>query len=131
MKKKFLGVVIGVIVVAVLAVGLWLVYDNFREKPVEGSKTITVEIINGDSDKTITIKTDAEYLRAALEEEDLIAGDESDYGLYVKTVDGYTVDEANQEWWCFTKDGETLYTGVDDTPIADGDKYEITLTVGW
>ena len=37
----------------------------------------------------------------------------------------------NQEWWCFTKNGETLMTGVDDTMIADGEHYEATLTVGW
>ena len=61
----------------------------------------------------------------------LIAGDESEYGLFVKTVDGETADDANQEWWCFTKGGEMLMTGVDDTMIADGEQYEATLTVGW
>ena len=66
-----------------------------------------------------------------MEQEKLIAGDESEYGLFVKTVDGRTADDAKQEWWCFTKGGETLMTGVDDTPIADKEKFEITLTVGW
>lgn len=80
---------------------------------------------------TKTISTDAEFLRGALEQENLIAGDESQYGLFVKTVNGITADDANQEWWCFTKGGETLFTGVDTTPIADGDKFEITLTVGY
>ena len=37
----------------------------------------------------------------------------------------------NQEWWCFTKGGEMLMTGVDDTMIADGEQYEATFTVGW
>ena len=75
--------------------------------------------------------SDLENLRGALEQESLIAGSESDYGLYVVTVDGETADEAQQQWWCFTKSGEMLMTGVDDTMIADGDAYEITLTTGW
>ena len=66
-----------------------------------------------------------------LEQEGLVAGEESEYGLFVKTVDGYTADDSNQEWWCFTKNGESLTTGVDTTPIADGEHFEATLTVGY
>ena len=46
-------------------------------------------------------------------------------------MDGVTADDANQEWWCFTKGGKMLETGVDSTPIADGDTFEITLTQGY
>ena len=96
------------------------------------AKTIAVEVVHKDeSKKQLEISTDEEYLRGALEQENLIAGEESDYGLFVKTVDGETVDDGNQEWWCFTKDGEMLNTGVDSTPIADGEHYEITFTVGY
>ena len=88
--------------------------------------------MHGDgSSKDFPLATDAENLRGALEERQLIAGDESEYGLFVKTVDGETADDAVQQWWCFTKDGEMLMTGVDDTMIADGEHYEITLTTGW
>ena len=78
-----------------------------------------------------TISTSEEYLRGALEQAALIAGEEGEYGLFVKTVDGVTANDANQEWWCFTKGGETLEAGVDSTPIADGDTFEITLTQGY
>lgn len=94
--------------------------------------TITVEVTHGDeSKKEFTISTEALNLRGALEQEDLIQGDESEYGLYVKTVDGETADDSQQQWWCFTRGGEMLMTGVDDTEIADGDHYEIVLTTGW
>ena len=97
-----------------------------------GAKTITVDINMPDgTTDTVTIQTDAAYLRGALEQEKLVQGEESQYGLFVKTVNGYTVDDSRQEWWCFTKGGETLFTGIDDTPIADGDKFEITMTVGY
>ena len=96
-----------------------------------GTKTITVDIITVDGTTTKTITTDAEFLRGALEQEQLIVGEESQYGLFVKTVNGITADDSRQEWWSFTKGGETLFTGVDTTPIADGDHFEITLTVGY
>ena len=76
---------------------------------------------------TVTIRSDL----AAMEQEGLIQGTESDFGLYVQTVDGETADESIQQWWCITKEGEMLMTGVDDTVIADGEQYEFTLTTGW
>jgi len=96
-------------------------------------KAITLEVVHKDgSKKEFTIETEAENLRAALEQEKLIEGEESDYGLFVKTVDGETADDANQEWWKLTdKDGEMTPAGVDDTKIADGDVYVFTLTVGY
>ena len=75
--------------------------------------------------------TDEEYLRNVLEPAGLIAGEDSEYGMFVKTVDGYTADDAKQEWWCFTQDGGQVNTGVDTTPVADGDHFEITLTTGY
>ena len=96
------------------------------------AKSITVMVIHNDgSTKSFRINTSAENLRAACEEQNLIAGDESEYGLYVKTVDGETADDGAQEWWCLTKNGEMSMTGVDDTMIADGEQYEFTFTVGW
>lgn len=98
-----------------------------------GTKTITFQVVHKDgSAKDFTIETEADNLRAALEQEKLIEGEESEYGLYVKTVDGETVDDANEEWWCLTdKDGNMTPTGVDDTKIANGDAYTFTFTVGY
>jgi len=132
MQKKTLKAIIAVVLVAVLALGAFLVWREFSPKAQEGGKLLQVEIVHGDgSVKTLEISTDAENLRSALEPEGIIAGEDGAYGLFVKTVDGETVNDANQEWWCFTKGGESMVTGVDDTMIADGDKYEITFTVGW
>lgn len=94
--------------------------------------TIYFTAVHGDgSQKEFTIATNELTLRKALEQEKLIEGTESDWGLYVLTVDGETADEAQQQWWCLTKDGEMTPTGVDDTVIADGEHYEFTLTTGW
>ena len=84
-----------------------------------------------DSSRTVELDTDEEYLGPALQSEGLIDGTQSEFGLYITTVDGYTADESAQEWWCLTKGGQSVNTGVDSTPIADGDAFELTLTTGW
>ena len=132
MSAKTKKALIAVAILLVLVVGTVLIFNHFKPAAVAGGKEISVQVVHGDgSKKDFDIRTDAENLRGALEQESLIAGSESDYGLYVVTVDGETADEAQQQWWCFTKGGEMLMTGVDDTMIADGDAYEITLTTGW
>ena len=70
-------------------------------------------------------------LRGALEQAALIAGEEGEYGLFVKTVDGVTANDANQEWWCLTKGGEMWNYGADATELSNGDTYELTFTVGY
>lgn len=127
-KKTLLGLLILVAAVVVML----LLYKQFSPKPVEGSKKITAEVILEDgSSKAFEIQTDEEYLRGALEQIGLISGTEAEYGMFVTTVDGRTVDDSKQEWWCFTLEGQSLNTSVDTTPVKDGDHFEITLTVGY
>ena len=132
MQKKTRNIIIAVCVLIALVVGALLIYNANKPAAQAGDKNIVVTVIHKDeSTKDFAINTSAETLRAACEEQNLIAGDESEYGLYVKTVDGETVNEDNQEWWSITKDGEMLMTGVDDTMIADGEQYAFTFTIGW
>ena len=128
-KQKWLigGCTLLIVLIAVFA----FLYMNNKPETVQGAKTIAVEIVKPDSSRTVEINTDAEYLRGALEEKKLIQGEELQYGLFVKTVDGLTVDDSKQEWWYFTKSGQAINTGVDTTPIEDGDKFEITLKTGY
>ena len=95
----------------------------------EGAKTIKVKVIVGEQSVTFTIKTDAETLGDALLAHNLIAGDQGDFGLYVKVVNGITADyDVDQSYWGFSKNGEYMMTGVDGTAIADGEVYELTYT---
>jgi len=127
-NKKTLIAVIILIVAVILAGAAWMIW---KPTGTTGSKAIVVEVITDDSSKEYKIKTDSEFLRGALEEAELVEGSESEYGLFVTGVAGITADDSKQQWWCFTKGGEDLFTGVDDTPIADGDHFEATLTTGW
>lgn len=130
MKKKNLIILVAVLAIFCIAAGV--LYQQSKPATVAGEKEITVTVVHKDgSEKEFTYTTDAEYLGDILSEKGLIDGEKADYGMYVKTVDGETIDESKQEWWCLTKDGGTVNTGVDQTPIANGDKYELTLTVGY
>ena len=127
-KKTVIAVIVLVLLVAVAGA----CYAAFAPEAVEGAKTIVVDVTHKDgTTNTFEIHTDAEFLRGALEQENLVAGVDGVFGLYMLTMDGETVDEANQEWWGYTKSGEQVNYGVDTCPIADGDHYEFTLNVGW
>ena len=127
--KKILIALIGLIVVIAVLFG---VYCFTRPTAVQGAKTITIDVIHKDtSQKTFKYHTDREYLGEVLTDEGLVSGEEGAYGMFITTVDGETIDNANQEWWCITKNQEMLNTSADQTPIADGEKYELTLTIGY
>lgn len=115
-----------------LLTGAFAVWQTYKPKAQEGSKTITVNIdhLEGE-DKTYTICTDEEYLRGALEQENLIEGTEGEYGLYVLTVDGETADETKMQWWGYDVNGTLAEYGVDGQVVTDGDVYDFTLNIGW
>lgn len=128
-KKRTL--IIGTIILIVLIAAAVFAYTATRPAGTAGHKDITVTIVTEAGSETKKLHTDAEFLRGALEESGLVEGEESAYGLYVTAVNGVPADESKEQWWGFTKGGERLNTGVDETPIADGDAFEITLNTGW
>lgn len=127
--------IIAVILLAVLVAALVLVWHFFGPNSEANSfdKTISVTVIHGDgSQKDFSIGTNEEFLRGALEQEKLVEGDESEYGLFITSVDGEAADSAAEQWWCICDgDGNMLMTGVDTTPINDGDVYQIILKTGY
>ena len=123
-KKAWLPAA-ALVVVALLLLGIW--YVN-RPQGQAGDKTITVEGVHADeASRGVTYRTSEEFLGPVLIEEGLAQGEESTYGLFITTVDGETA-EGNQ-WWCITQDGQMVETGADTTPIADGDHFELTMSV--
>ena len=128
--KKLLLALAALAALAAVMIGCWLAFGPKAGEA--GAKTITVQVVaDGEVKSEHSIGTDAEYLRGALEEAGLVAGEDSEYGLFITQVDGIAADEARQEWWCITKGGKDVMTGVDSTPIADGDTFELTLMVGY
>ncbi|MGI6094396.1 MAG: DUF4430 domain-containing protein [Lachnospiraceae bacterium] len=131
MKKNQKTIIATVCLVAVILV-LGAIYFLTKPGTQQGNKSITIEVIHKDSSsKEFVCSTSAEYLGEVLKTEEIVEGEDGPYGLYITAADGETADESNQEWWCITKGGEQVNTSADETPIADQDHFEITLTVGY
>ncbi|MBR3836195.1 MAG: DUF4430 domain-containing protein [Clostridia bacterium] len=96
-----------------------------------GAKTVQVKVVAEEKSVTFTLHTDKDNLGDALIEHNLITGEDGPYGLYIKTVNGILADyDVNQTYWALNKNGEASMTGVDGTPIADGEHYELVCTNG-
>ena len=89
--------------------------------------TITVQMVYDDVDKEVQLRTNEEYLSGALLGAELIEGNDSEYGIYITTVDGRVADDEAHEFWGIYKDGEMTPTGADTTVIRDGEHYELIL----
>lgn len=85
--------------------------------------TFTVVGTNG-NETTATVNTDAATLGEALVDLGIIAGDDSEYGLYVKTVNGETLDyDKDGKYWALYVGDQYATSGVDSTPIEAGATY--------
>lgn len=95
----------------------------------DGSVKFTFIVVDADGNETnFVVSTDKETVGDALLEQNLIEGEEGDYGLYVKTVNGITADyDTDQTYWAFYVNGEYASTGVDSTPVNEGDTYEFKV----
>ena len=104
--------------------------DKETEKPQDNvlgegntSFTFVVRDIDG-SEKSYTVKTDAKTVGEALLAVDMIEGENGQYGLYVKKVDGITADyDVDATYWAFYINGEYAMSGVDTTDITAGATY--------
>ena len=75
-------------------------------------------------DTLYRVYTDKKKVGEALIDCGLIAGEDSQYGLYVKTVNGITVDfEKDKAYWSFYINNEYAMTGVDQTDIVAHAEY--------
>lgn len=131
-KASTKKIVLAVVILAAVVVLMALVYKVFMPKGQAGAKEITVMVIHGDgTEKEFTYQTDAEYLGEVIVSEGLVEGEEGQYGLFITSVDGEAADDSKQQWWCITKGGEQVNTSADQTPIADGEVYELTMMEGY
>jgi len=131
-KQKRSLLIAGVALLVIVAVVAGVYFLILRPQGNAGLKDITVEVVDLEGNKTsFNISTDAEFLRGALEQAELIGGTESEMGMFITTVNGITANDGNQEWWCITQEGEMVMFAVDQVVIADGDQFELTLTQGY
>lgn len=95
----------------------------------EGETVFTFIVTDADGNDTqFEIHTDKKTVGEALSDLGLIAGEDSEYGLYVKTVNGVTADyDTDKTYWAFYVNGEYAQSGVDATDVVDGDTYSFKI----
>ncbi|MCD8382440.1 MAG: DUF4430 domain-containing protein [Clostridiales bacterium] len=95
-------------------------------------KNITLTVTYSDGTcANYEITTTAEYLMDAIEDTVTLEGSESDYGFYLETVNGETADyDTDGAYWAIYVNHEYGMYSLDSQPVADGDDFELTYTVG-
>lgn len=146
-NRNFLSKISLIVLVFVLTAAMALGMTACSEKPVDDSSSIvsTVSgtatnigegetqfkftVVDGEgNEKAFNVKTDETTVGAALLGLKLIEGEEGQYGLYVKTVNGITADyDVDGTYWAFYVNGEYATSGVDATNITAGDEYSFKV----
>ena len=94
-----------------------------------GDTEFTLTVVDKEGGETqFEIHTDKETVGDALTELGFIEGEESEYGLYVKTVNGITADyDTDGVYWAFYVNDEYASLGVDSTTITLGESYSFKV----
>ena len=98
----------------------------------EGSKTFAAQIVDLDGTAiSFTVKTDKTIVGEALQELGVLQGEEGPYGLYIKAVNGKTLDyDKDGAYWAFYVDGAYATAGVDETDIVETGVYLLKAEKG-
>ena len=98
----------------------------------EGSKTFAAQIMDLDGNAiSFTVKTDKTIVGEALQELGVLQGEEGPYGLYIKAVNGKTLDyDKDGAYWAFYVDGAYATAGVDETDIVETSVYLLKAEKG-
>ena len=117
MKKLLSLLLVMVMVLSLVACG------KEQSKATGASFTVVVADLEG-QETTFEYTSDKATVGEALIAQGLIEGHETEYGLYVDSVNGVTLDwDKDGKYWAFYIDGEYAMTGVDTTEITEGATY--------
>ena len=94
-----------------------------------GEKSFSFVVVDGEGKEvSCEIKTDKGIVGDALMELGLIAGEEAQFGLYIKKVNGIYADyDVTGTYWAFYVDGSYAMAGIDMTEIVDGSVYMLKI----
>ena len=137
--KKFLSIILAIILTFSLVACGGNGTDTTKEDPNitstsapeestvigTGETSFVFNVVDTEGKETsFEVHTDKETVGEALTDCELIAGENGPYGLYVKTVNGVTLDyDKDGKYWAFYIGDELAPTGVDSTIITEGSVY--------
>ncbi len=149
-KKSFIANMISLLLCTVLIVAMALCTTGCGEKTNEASSSSSASSSEGESavkevgegetqfsfivtdkdgnETPFLVSTDKETVGEALLENELIEGEESEYGLFIKKVNGITADyDVDKTYWAFYINGGYATSGVDSTRINPDDTYMLKV----
>ena len=124
-KPELIAVIASVIVAIVMAI---VYFAAVAPKPVQGEKTVTLNIVYAENEYSYSLSTDAETVEDLLKEYndvyDLqVVIEESEWGAFITSMKGVAQDEVNGYYYTYTlNDGYA--NGISIQTIADGDVLE-------
>ncbi len=139
-NKRFSRSVVSILCVVLLAVAVLMTAGCNGNQPTDSAPDIPSATVVGegdtvfdftvvDPDGNVTayeVHTDEQTVGAALIACELIAGEQGDYGLYVKTVAGITLDyDTDGMYWAFYENDAYAIAGVDTTAIVEDTVYSL------
>lgn len=136
-RKKLLSLILCMVLIAAMALFVTGCSDKTDKAALtttvyesgsvigEGNTSFTFTVVDIDGNESaFEVKTDKTTVGEALLDTGIIAGDDGDYGLYVKEVNGITADfDTDGTYWAFYINGEYAMSGVDTTDIEAGAAY--------
>ena len=140
-NKKILSLILSTMLIVAMAFSMTACGGKDTEKPNteventeskvlgEGAVVFDFVVVDAEGKETaFEIHTDKTTVGEALLELELIDGEEGDYGLYVKSVNGITADyDVDGTYWAFYINGEMAMTGVDATEVEEGAAYSFKV----
>lgn len=135
--KKLLSLILCMVLIAAMALFVTGCSDKTDEAALtttvyesgsvigEGNTSFTFTVSDIDGNESVfEVKTDRTTVGDALLDTGIIAGEDGEFGLYVKEVNGITADfDTDGTYWAFYINGEYAMTGVDTTEIDAGAAY--------
>ena len=124
MKSK-LSVLLCVVLIAAMALSMAACGGTKEAAAPQGTVSYTVITVDLEGNETtLEITSDKETVGEELLAQGIIAGDVGEYGLYIKTVNGLTLDwDKDAKYWAFYIGEDYATTGVDMTPAEEGVTY--------
>ncbi|MBO7217665.1 MAG: DUF4430 domain-containing protein [Clostridia bacterium] len=141
---RILSVVISLVLIVAMALCMTACKETDGNNTPSSSDTVSVaptEVGSGETkfafrvtDKDgkstdFVVATDKKTVGEALIETGLIEGEDSQYGLFVKKVNGIVADfDVDKTYWAFYVDGGYATEGVEKTDIEAGKTYEFRVS---
>ena len=133
--KKLFSCILGGMLIAALTLTTACTDNNKQKNPDtnqtttvlgEGKTTFYFEVHANDTITKYEIHTNQSKVGDALVELNLIEGEESEYGLFIKKVTGIEADfNKDKTYWAFYINDEYAMSGVDTTDITENDTYSL------